>query len=177
MGAHHDQLVRLLKETFGNKEIIGVEIGTKAGDLTITLLRDLPNLKLLFTIDPWRHFPGEGFEAGHGQEYHDRQQLMAKNRLGQEEYRHRCRILRLTSDEACEHIIPHPVDFVWIDGHHAYDQVRKDILNYSHFVRKGGVIGGHDYGLVEDVKRAVDEFFKGVEVNTGDDFTWWVVKQ
>jgi len=49
-------------------------------------------------------------------------------------------------------------DFVYIDGMHTYDQVKKDIKNYLPFLREGGFIGGHDYAdNKEQVVKAVNE--------------------
>lgn len=35
-------------------------------------------------------------------------------------------------------------DFLFIDGSHTYDIVKKDFNNYSPFVRSGGIVGFHD---------------------------------
>lgn len=51
------------------------------------------------------------------------------------------------------------IDFVFIDANHKYDFVRKDILSWTPKIKKGGFIGGHDYGTYESVRRAVDEIF------------------
>lgn len=37
-----------------------------------------------------------------------------------------------------------PVDFLFIDGDHAYDSVRRDFELYSPLVRPGGLVGFHD---------------------------------
>jgi predicted O-methyltransferase YrrM len=37
-----------------------------------------------------------------------------------------------------------PYDFLFIDGDHTYDSVRKDWDNYSPMVREGGIIALHD---------------------------------
>jgi predicted O-methyltransferase YrrM len=37
-----------------------------------------------------------------------------------------------------------PVDFLFIDGDHTYEGVRKDFEMYSSLVRKGGIIAFHD---------------------------------
>lgn len=37
-------------------------------------------------------------------------------------------------------------DFLYIDGHHEWENVYVDYVNYSLFVRKGGAIGFHDTG-------------------------------
>lgn len=67
-------------------------------------------------------------------------------------------------------------DFVFIDGDHRYEEVKKDILIAQKLVRFGGVIAGHDYTYVSDwpgVKQAVDEFYP--DVNQCDSI-WWIIK-
>jgi len=42
--------------------------------------------------------------------------------------------------------VPGEVSLVYIDGCHRYQAVVDDIRNYLPKIRKGGYIGGHDYG-------------------------------
>lgn len=178
---HHPQCLAVLEAYFGQEPLMGVEIGTNAGDLTRTLLRDRP-ISLLFTIDPWESRPGEGYEAGHPQEYHNEQEFVAKKKL--DPYRGQVEIMKMTSDAAflilskLPHVEKIGFDFVWIDGHHEESQVRRDINNYWNLVKPGGILGGHDYKLVPDVTKVVEEFMaeKGLEFHTGGDFTWWTRK-
>lgn len=51
----------------------------------------------------------------------------------------------MTSDDAVDHV-PGKVSFVYMDGNHTKDFVRRDIKNYLPKVFNGGYIGGHDYG-------------------------------
>jgi len=37
-----------------------------------------------------------------------------------------------------------PIDFLYIDGDHRYESVKKDFENYHGLVRPGGIIGFHD---------------------------------
>ena len=39
------------------------------------------------------------------------------------------------------------IDFLFIDGDHSYDGVKKDFSDYSGFVKKGGIIGFHDISV------------------------------
>ncbi len=50
-----------------------------------------------------------------------------------------------------------PFDIVFIDGCHSYDYVRSDTLKALASVRSGSLVIWHDYGMIEDVSRAVDE--------------------
>lgn len=169
MGVHAEQVKTVLREHFGDAPIIGVEIGTGPGCITEAIL-SLPNVVHLYTIDPYTHRPGEDYEAGgHDQYRHNSAMLEALERL--KPYRGRYILCQQTSDVAAE-FIRETVDFVWIDGHHTVDQVTRDIGNYAPKIKAGGVIGGHDYGLGDDVKVAVDAIYPSVI--TGGDFTWWV---
>ncbi len=49
------------------------------------------------------------------------------------------------------------VDFVFIDGAHDYESVRKDSENALRIIRPGGVIVWHDYGVWGGVTRYLDE--------------------
>jgi hypothetical protein len=56
------------------------------------------------------------------------------------------------------------LDFVFIDGAHNYESVKADIEAWLPKVKRGGFIGGHDYGNdepedINGVKKAVDEKF------------------
>lgn len=69
--------------------------------------------------------------------------------------------------------IAHTPDFVFIDGSHDEDSVRRDVTRWHPQVAPRGIMAGHDYydaypGLV----RAVDELLVGVETIPGT--TLWV---
>lgn len=150
--------------------LIGIEIGVMTACGSVAMLDRLPNL-MLCSIDPWKSFEGAQFEAGRDQAYHDENFEHAKQRLAG--YGKRSIILRMTSDQAML-VAPGNVDFVFIDGHHEYSQVLKDIVNYLPKIRKGGIIAGHDYIQVPDVTWAVEKIFKKEDIHSGEDFTWWV---
>ena len=84
-------------------------------------------------------------------------------------------MIRKPSGEAYKDIIG-LVDFVYIDGNHDYDFVMDDIRKYYPLIKKGGVIGGHDFnGSYLDVIRAVDDSFKLHMVQSWLD-DWWMIK-
>ena len=167
---HHHQAIAVLQDHFRGRETTGIEIGTNAGDLTKALLANVPNLFLLHTIDPYKHTPGAQFEAGNDDNYHKRQIEHARHCLAP--FGDHVRIHVMTSDEFFRTNKGLKVDFVWIDGHHEYSHVKRDILNAKDAVLVDGIIGGHDYRLVDDVTKAVGEEFE--EIWIGGDFTWFV---
>ena len=156
---------------FKDKKITGVEIGTGGGSGSVAMLMRIPNLVKLYCVDPWKHVDDSLFEANRPQDWHDLMYNAAIKRL--KEYENRAVILKMGSDEAVNHI-PDGVDFVWIDGNHEEDQVRRDIVNWLPKVREGGIIGGHDYQIsyIRDIVKEELGWH-----NTGEDFTWWKIKK
>ena len=67
-------------------------------------------------------------------------------------------LVQKTSDDAVNDFKDESFDFIYIDGIHKYENVKQDIINYLPKVKKGGVIGGHDYvSGWSGVIKAVDE--------------------
>jgi predicted O-methyltransferase YrrM len=60
--------------------------------------------------------------------------------------------------------LPGPFDFIFIDGCHYYEYVKKDTENALRVLRPGGIIVWHDYGMIKDVSRAVDETSKKLQI-------------
>jgi hypothetical protein len=70
--------------------------------------------------------------------------------------------IKKTSDDAIKDISNETYHFIYIDGMHTYDQVKKDILNYLPLVKKNYFIGGHDYhqnwvGVINAVHEVLDK--------------------
>jgi predicted O-methyltransferase YrrM len=62
-------------------------------------------------------------------------------------------------------------DFIYIDGSHEYEDVKLDIYNSMKFLKKGGIISGHDYNSsCNGVVEAVNENFKNIEIF--EDSSW-----
>jgi predicted O-methyltransferase YrrM len=52
------------------------------------------------------------------------------------------------------------LDFVFIDGDHSYNGVKKDLKGWFPKIKNGGIIAGHDYFEPScGVRQAVDEYF------------------
>lgn len=171
--SHHAQMLQVLKERFGDKEICGVEIGTMYGCLTKAILNEMPNVVKLFTIDPWKHDPKSEFEAALPQEDLDTRKIQAHQVLFP--YGTRVEILAMGSDEAAEILKGKKFDFVWIDGDHTGPQVERDLDNYDPMVKPGGLIGGHDLRFWTPLTAVVEGKY-GTSLYRGGDWTWWVYK-
>ena len=166
---HHAQIVKLFTEHFKGREITGIEIGTAAADLGVDVLNGLPNLKKLYTIDPYRYSEIDSDRQHYPQIMLDEGKFTAYQRMLP--YGDRVTMIILSSDEAAK-LLTVPVDFVWVDGDHTEEQVEKDIDNYYDKVKAGGIFGGHDFHRTP--KLLMTRFAN--KLYTGDDLTWWVKK-
>jgi hypothetical protein len=74
--------------------------------------------------------------------------------------------LKMPSAQAVTLFDDGSLDFVFIDGDHGYEAVRRDLTTWFPKVRRGGILGGHDYvnNDFPGVRRAVDEFFAAQEL-------------
>lgn len=133
-----------VKERFGNANILGAEVGVQQGYHTLDILTNMPNVKLLYLVDPylentiWAPYKSTS------------KQLLAP-------FNDRIHWIYKEFEVCTVKDIPDPLDFIYIDGDHAYEHVKQDIALAAQLVKKGGVIGGHDRGA-EGVDKAVIEY-------------------
>ena len=88
-----------------------------------------------------------------------------------------------TSVEIAKIFPDESLDFVFIDGHHAYESVILDLKSWFPKVKPGKMIAGHDYNDAEiadpGVQQAVKEFFGKykVELRMGEWTQSWIVRK
>jgi len=151
------------------KDLIGVEIGTASGDNAKCLLKTL-SIKKLYLIDPWIEYS----EDGKLKNYNKNEQKCRK-RLSQ--WIDKIVYVKKYSEDAVGYL-PDNVDFIYIDGNHQYEFVKKDIELYYPKVKAGGVLGGDDFcgnfiGVVRAVLEFVDKNNLKLQSRIND---WWIVK-
>lgn len=156
-------------ETLGTTDLIGVEIGVAEGINAENILKSLP-MKRLFLVDPY--IPYVNPKNNQNPELLFPKALKRLNKYGEKAV-----FVRAKSAEAAK-VIPDNLDFVYIDGNHAYDFVKKDIELYYPKIKVSGVIGGHDFATSHiGVCKAVIEFAEkhALEIH-GAIRDWWFVK-
>jgi len=120
---------------------VGVEIGVERGLYSEVLCKANPKLKL-FAIDPYTTY---GDYRVHGMQA-DLMCSEAKIRLSP----YKCHLMLATSMEVVNDFKDGSLDFVYIDGNHAFKYVTEDIYEWSKKVRKGGIISGHDWVIMRN---------------------------
>lgn len=152
MRRHNFVLADLINENgFGRFAEVGV-----ARSFTLTHILQNTELSEYWAIDPW--MPYDEIIENRWESWHRKACMRML-------YFPQLRVLRMNSVLAAS-IFPNGYfDMVYIDADHRYEFVLLDIRSWLPKVKKGGILGGHDYGNrgTPDVKRAVDECFMEVE--------------
>jgi len=146
------------------KDLVGVEIGTHRGENAFNMLKML-NIKYLYLVDPY--IPKEQ-KSKH---YKKANKILKK-------WKKKIQFYVTKSEHAINFFRYNTLDFVYIDGDHSYEAVKKDIELYYPKVTEGGVIGGHDFcGSNPGVCRAVIEYADKNNLNFQSwDKDWWIQK-
>jgi hypothetical protein len=158
------------------QDTIGAEIGVHKGDFSNLILQILKPEKL-YLIDPWKHEDSDTYKdawyggmAGEGQSEMDARYRGVLERFKSNISSGQVEVVRGFSDELSEQFSDEYFDWVYIDGNHLYEFVKKDLELYYQKTKTGGYITGDDYGLVgwweDGVKKAVDEFVESYPVKT-----------
>jgi hypothetical protein len=168
-------MVRAVVKNLRNRSnLTGAEIGVGGSVHALQMLKHL-DIKRLYLIDPFISY-GPGMHGVFANtEVALRCKEDAQKRL--ESFSDKIVWIFEYSDKAVNKIQDEELDFVYIDGNHRYEYVKKDIELYYPKVKKGGLISGHDYKKNEPgVIKAVHESFASNKITTMYRWEWWVVK-
>jgi len=177
MKKHKDVLQKLINKYKFTKF---AELGVYEGSTTFHLLRNCPGIKEYWAVDPWRKVE----EKEWGWRFRHREQI-----VWDEMYKTLCKtmisfpslkVLRMPNLEAVSFFPDGYFDFIYIDTSHFYQDTLDEIKAWLPKVRKGGFLGGHDYGTTNTyhmgVTKAVDEIFgPWPNIKLSRDMTWWKV--
>jgi len=140
-------------------DAIFVEIGTWKGKSAIFMAEKIKNSKKkisFYTIDLF-----ENNEKNDHSNLIDVNDLFLEAQKNINPVKDFVKIIKGSSHEIHKDFKDESIDFLFIDGCHTYEGVKKDLQLWYPKVKKGGVISGHDYNeITAGIKPAVDEFFK-----------------
>jgi len=116
----------------------GTEIGVLLGRYSAVLCFYNKNLKL-YSIDPFQEM--KEYNDIKTQAQWDEFYKWTKKRIKP----YNCELIREKSMDALKLFKDKSLDFVYIDGNHAFTSEANDIHGWGKKVRLGGIISGHDY--------------------------------
>lgn len=166
---------------------LGLELGVYEGEFSKYILDHCKDLNLVL-LDCWQEQNVNIYKDYMNSS--DQIQIERINKTINNTINHykRINLIKGFSDDFSKLFIDNIFDFIFIDGNHKYEAVKKDLKNWYPKIKTGGLFCGHDYvnGFYGDgtipfgVKKAVDEF--GMENNieiysTNETWpTWFFIK-
>jgi len=158
-------------KNISKSELMGVEIGVYGGENVKSILKILP-IKKIYLIDPYEKYENYKEDALNNVEQKAHKKLI--------KYKEKIIWIKKRSIDALKDI-PNELDFVYIDGNHSYNFVKKDMKEYYKKLKIGGVLAGHDIEngieLNDGVTRAFVEFVSENHLKPYILYPdWWIVK-
>ena len=160
------------KNYFKEKKIMVAEIGTYKGINAKQILKNL-NVRSLYVIDLWDNYPGyNGYNNKSSKKVYD----SAIKLLKKEVESGKVIIIRDNSENAYNILKNKKFDFIYIDGNHDYNYVKKDVFSFWSLLKNGGILGGHDIDFT-GVLQVVSEFSAKYKLKlNAESKDWWIIK-
>lgn len=156
--------IDIIAKELGNG-LVGAEIGVNKGH-NAAYICNVVKPKILYLIDPWSNFfdPGSGDVIGEAH-YIATTALLSSFAC--------CKFIRDLSYNAVKIVPDGVLDFAYIDSDHTYNAVCQEILQWYPKIKKGGILAGHDFPIVE---QAVIDTCKRLNIAqvTNQDEDWWL---
>ena len=171
------------KTQTGHKPLIGAEIGVSKGNHAKQILSFL-NIKQLVLVDPWKVY-SDDWQADNtspkgldkfDDTFHENNYKKTVKKFSNNP---KVKIIRDYSVNAAKMFDDKYFDFVYLDGDHSYEGVKKDLHSWYPKLKKFGVMCGDDYGNMHlPVIEAVSEFVyeHKLLVTCSEDRQFWFVK-
>ena len=165
------------------KPLIGAEIGVASGKHAKQILNFL-NIKQLVLVDPWKVYSDDwqvdntspkGLDK-FDDTFHENNYKKTVKKFSNNP---KVKIIRDYSVNAAKMFDDKYFDFVYLDGDHSYEGVKKDLDSWYPKLKKFGVMCGDDYGNMHlPVIEAVSEFVyeHKLLVTCSEDKQFWFVK-
>lgn len=157
--------IRFARQYFKGKKIVACEVGVYYGHHARSMNKEL-NIETLYLIDPYFEYGDEKTQRDLDKAKENAHKI---NNEGNEAW---IETIHYGSFFHLEHL-----DFIYIDGNHEYEAVKRDLNFYFPFVKKCGIIAGHDI-QGEGVSKALLEFAhkNKLTIHFGDRRDWWIIK-
>jgi hypothetical protein len=151
-------------------QVFGVEIGVAEGYHAFKCLKTIPDITHLTLVDPYQKYISDGCALDYSS--------VEKEMLKRLKPFSNVTFLKETSEIASKRFPNNFFYYVYIDANHDYEHTLQDITLWYPKVKKGGVIGGHDFsGHYPGVAKAVIEFAEKNNLKIyGQGADWWYQK-
>lgn len=166
-------------ELCGDRQMVACEIGVFEGINSLHMLLAREDIKL-FLIDGWDNLVAYTGGPLQGESYCKMVRNAAIFNLAG--FNEKIYFTNKNSADSVKDFEDNFFDYVYIDGDHLYEAVLADMCMWWPKVKVGGIMGGHDVGMLE-VSNALAAFVKENNLTNWDredarpNFSdWWIYK-
>ncbi|MBR8834058.1 MAG: class I SAM-dependent methyltransferase [Stigonema ocellatum SAG 48.90 = DSM 106950] len=139
------------------EKLICVEIGSFLGASACFICNAISQKSRLYCIDTWGNHAMKHSEED--DDIVDERNTYPEFINNTQKYRSKIVQLRGWSDKVFDELqsTEQYIDFLFIDGDHSYESVKKDWDLYSSLLKPGAIVAFHDTGWAEGVNRVIQE--------------------
>lgn len=119
------------------------EIGVYRGAFAESLLRECPEIRSYYMVDPWRHLDDWNKPSNKADDVFER--FFAEAMARTEAYADKRVVLRGRTSEVIDQVPDGALDFAYVDGDHTLRGVTIDLVKTFPKIRDEGWIGGDDF--------------------------------
>ena len=161
------------------KNSIVVEVGTGFGTTACMLAQHCPNIKKIYTIDPYLPYTtswvGDGIPFG--EKEIDNLRIVAKHNIDFSGYKEKIELINLKSKSALSMFDNESIDLLFYDATQTVDIAYTDIYEWYKKIKRKGIISGHCWNLLKDgILKFKSEIDNESSLSVYDDVWAWVKK-
>ena len=161
------------------KNSIIVELGTGFGTTACRIAQHSPNIKKLYTIDPYVPYTtswvGEGIPFG--EKEIDNAKVIAKHNIQFSGFKEKIELIESGSDYALSMFDDESIDLLFYDSTQTIEIAYKDIYKWYKKIKTGGIISGHCWKFLQDgILKFKNEVDPENTLSIHDDVWAWIKK-
>ena len=132
------------------KDSIIVEVGTGYGTTTCMIAQHCPNIKKIYTIDPYTPYTTSWVETGNpfGEKEVDNAKIIAKHNIKFSGLKEKIELINSTSNSALSMFDNESIDLLFYDATQTVEIAYQDLFNWYKKIKIKGIISGHCWGLL-----------------------------
>jgi predicted O-methyltransferase YrrM len=129
-----------------------VELGTGSGTTVSMFAQNCPNIKKIYTIDPYIPYTTIWVENNNhfGKKEVDNLKILAEHNIKFSGFEEKIKLINLESDLALSMFDDESIDLLFYDATQSLEITYKDISNWYKKIKTGGIISGHCWDFLQD---------------------------
>ena len=161
------------------KNSIIVEAGTGFGTTACMLAQYCPNIKKIYTIDPYLPYKTSwtGDRIPFGEKEIDNSRVIAEHNIKFSGFKEKIELIKSNSNEALSIFNDESIDLFFYDATQTIEIAYKDIYQWYKKVKRKGIISGHCWDSLQDgilkFKNTID---RDSPISIYDDVWAWIKK-